>query len=83
MAAALTYWTQSFHTEDAGIRDMLQDIGTEEFTHLEVIAMLIEQHTKKASQNMQDQAYRSTLFAIRGPVRIWSIRRARSGTPAT
>jgi Mn-containing catalase len=67
LSAALTYWTQSFHTDDAGIRDMLQDIGTEEFTHLEVIAMLIEQHTKRASQNLQDRAYRSTLFAVRGP----------------
>ncbi len=67
LSAALTYWTQSFHTEDAAIRDMLQDIGTEEFTHLEIIAMMIEQHTKKASQNVQDKAYRSTLFAIRGP----------------
>lgn len=66
LSAALTYWTQSFHTDDPGIRDMLQDIGTEEFTHLEVIAMLIEQHTKRASQDMQDKAYRSTLFAIRG-----------------
>ena len=66
LTAALTYWTQSFHTEDAGIRDMLQDIGTEEFSHLEVIAMLIEQHTKRASQDAQDQAYKSTLFAIRG-----------------
>ncbi len=67
LTAALTYWTQSFHTEYAGIRDMLQDIGTEEFTHLEVIAMLIEQHTKKASQNAQDRAYKSTLFSLRGP----------------
>lgn len=67
LSAALTYWTQSFHTEDAGIRDMLQDIGTEEFTHLEMIAMMIEQHTMKASQDMQDKAYRSTLFAVRGP----------------
>jgi len=67
LTAALTYWTQSFHTQDAAIRDMLQDIGTEEFTHLEVIAMLIEQHTRNASANMQDRAYTSTLFAIRGP----------------
>ena len=67
LTAALTYWTQSFHTEDAAIRDMLQDIGTEEFSHLEVIAMLIEQHTKRASQDVQDKAYKSTLFAIRGP----------------
>ena len=67
LSAALTYWTQSFHTTDAGIRDMLQDIGTEEFTHLEVIAMLIEQHTRRATQGAQDRAYNSTLFAIRGP----------------
>jgi Mn-containing catalase len=66
LSAALTYWTQSFHTEHAGIRDMMQDIGTEEFTHLEMIAMLIEQHTKRASQDAQDAAYKSTLFSVRG-----------------
>jgi len=66
LTAALTYWTQSFHMDNPGIRDMLQDIGTEEFSHLEIIAMLIEQHTKRASQDAQDQAYKSTLFAIRG-----------------
>jgi Mn-containing catalase len=66
LTAALTYWTQSFHTDDRGIRDMLQDIGTEEFSHLEIIAMLIEQHTQSAKQNVQDAAYRSTLFSLRG-----------------
>lgn len=67
LTASLTYITQSFHTENAGIRDMLQDIGTEELGHLEVVAMLIEQHTKRAASNVQDKAYKSTLFAIRGP----------------
>lgn len=67
LSAALTYLTQSFHTDNAGIRDMLQDIGTEELGHLEVIALLIEQHTKRASADLQDKAYQSTLFAIRGP----------------
>ncbi len=67
LTASLTYLTQSFHTEDAGIRDMLQDIGTEELGHLEVVAMLIEQHTKRAASNVQDKAYKSTLFSIRGP----------------
>ncbi|MGO9392018.1 manganese catalase family protein [Rhodoblastus sp.] len=67
LSAALTYLTQSYHTENAGIRDMLQDIATEEFSHLEVIALLIEQHTERASKNLQDKAYQSTLFAIRGP----------------
>jgi Mn-containing catalase len=67
LTAALTYLTQSFHTDNPGIRDMLQDIGTEELGHLEIVAMLIDQHTKRASQNAQDQAYNSTLFSIRGP----------------
>jgi Mn-containing catalase len=67
LSAALTYLTQSYHTDNPGIRDMLQDIGTEELGHLEVIALLIEQHTNRASVNLQDKAYKSTLFAIRGP----------------
>ena len=67
LTASLTYLTQSFHTENAGIRDMLQDIATEELGHLEMVAMLIEQHTKRAAQDAQDRAYKSTLFAIRGP----------------
>ncbi len=46
------------------LRDMLQDIGTEEFTHLEVIAMLIE-HQERAA-DAQDRAYNSTLFSLRG-----------------
>ncbi len=66
LTASLTYLTQSFHMEDPGLRDMLQDIGTEELGHLEVVAMLIEQHTKRGSQDAQDKAYKSTLFAIRG-----------------
>lgn len=66
LTAALTYWTQSFHVDHPAIRDMLQDIGTEELSHLEMVAMLIEQHTKNAAADMQDKAYRSTLFAIRG-----------------
>ncbi len=66
LTAALTYWTQSFHVDNPAIRDMLQDIGTEELGHLEIVAMLIEQHTRRASQDVQDRAFRSTLFAIRG-----------------
>ena len=33
LTAALQYWVQSFHVEDAAIRDMLQDIAIEEFSH--------------------------------------------------
>src|SRR5207248_1222343 len=64
LTAALTYWTQSFHVENAAIRDMLQDIAIEEFGHLEMVGRMIEQHTEKA--NAKDAAYKSTLFAVRG-----------------
>ena len=42
LSAALQYWVQSFHTEDTEVLDMLQDIATEEFSHLEMIGRLIE-----------------------------------------
>jgi Mn-containing catalase len=43
LTAALQYWVQSFHVENAGIRDMLQDIAIEEFSHLEMVGKLIAQ----------------------------------------
>ena len=63
LTAALQYWTQSFHCENPEIRDMLQDIALEEFGHLEMVGRLIEGHTKKVDQT---EAYKSTLFAVRG-----------------
>ncbi|BAU63687.1 Catalase [Stanieria sp. NIES-3757] len=63
LTAALQYWVQSFHTEDPGIRDMLQDIAIEEFSHLEMVGKLIEVHTKNVDQT---EAFTSTLFAVRG-----------------
>jgi len=63
LSAALQYWVQSFHCENAGIKDMLQDIAIEEFSHLEMVGKLIEAHTKNVDQT---DAYKSTLFAVRG-----------------
>jgi Mn-containing catalase len=63
LTAALQYWVQSLHCEHSGIRDMLQDIALEEFSHLEVVGRLIENHTKNVDQT---EAYKSTLFALRG-----------------
>jgi Mn-containing catalase len=63
LTAALQYWVQSFHCENAAIRDMLQDIALEEFGHLEMVGKLIEAHTKNVDQT---EAYKSTLFAVRG-----------------
>jgi Mn-containing catalase len=41
---------QSFQVENAGIRDMLQDIAIEEFSHLEMVGKLIAQHTSELDQ---------------------------------
>src|ERR1700760_1748560 len=63
LTAALQYWVQSFHVEQPGIRDMLQDIAFEEFSHLEMVGKLIEQHTAKLDE---EDAYASPLFRLRG-----------------
>ena len=63
LTAALQYWVQSFHVEDAGIRDMLQDIAIEEFGHLEMVGKLIAQHTSKLDQT---KVHDAPLFKLKG-----------------
>jgi Mn-containing catalase len=63
LTAALQYWVQSFHVEDETIRDMLQDIAIEEFSHLEMVGKLIAQHTSKIDQS---DVYAAPLFAMKG-----------------
>jgi manganese catalase len=63
LTAGLQYFVQSQHTDDPNLRDMLLDISTEEFGHLEIVSHLIEAHTKGSQQA---QAYQSTLFSVRG-----------------
>lgn len=63
LTAGLQYWVQSFHVDEPSIRDMLQDIAVEEFSHLEMVGRLIEAHTRRTDQTA---AYNSTLFAVRG-----------------
>src|ERR1700761_1207839 len=63
LTAALQYWVQSFHVENAGIRDMLQDIAVEEFSHLEMVGKLIAQHTSKIDQTAVENA---PLFKLKG-----------------
>src|ERR1700761_7837260 len=41
LTAAVPYWGQSFPVENGSIRDMLQDIAIEEFSHLEMVGKLI------------------------------------------
>ena len=63
LTAALQYWVQSFHVENAAIREMLQDIAIEEFSHLEMVGKLIAQHTSKIDQ---EAALKAPLFKIKG-----------------
>jgi Mn-containing catalase len=63
LTAALQYWVQSFHVTHPGIRDMLQDIAMEEFSHLEMVGKLIVQHTAKLDQT---PVYDAPLFQMKG-----------------
>ena len=63
LSAGLQYFVQAQHTDEQSLRDMLLDIATEELGHLEIVAHLIEAHTKGS---MQAEAYKSTLFSVRG-----------------
>src|SRR5215210_2412920 len=41
LAAAMRYFTQGLAEDDAGRKDMLMDIATEELSHLEVIGTIV------------------------------------------
>src|SRR5690349_22020952 len=41
LAAAMRYYTQAVAEEDAGRKDMLYDIATEELSHLEIIGSIV------------------------------------------
>lgn len=41
LAAAMRYFTQAIAEEDAGRKDMLYDIATEELSHLEIIGSIV------------------------------------------
>ena len=63
LTAALQYWVQAFHVTSPAIRDMLQDIAIEEFSHLEMVGKLIVQHTSKIDQT---PVYDAPLFQMKG-----------------
>ena len=46
LAAAMRYFTQAIAETDAGRKDMLFDIATEELSHLEVIGNIVACSTK-------------------------------------
>jgi Mn-containing catalase len=56
LAAAMRYFTQALAEEDAGRKDMLLDIATEELSHLEVIGNIVAMLTKGAKGRLAEGA---------------------------
>lgn len=65
LAAALQYFVQAINCDDVGLKDLLLDIGTEEFSHLEIIGNLARMHLKGMMTNRQE-AEAAPLLAITG-----------------
>lgn len=54
LAAACRYFTQALGDDDAGRRDMLMDIATEELSHLEIIGSLVGMLNKGAKGDIAE-----------------------------
>lgn len=65
LAAAMRYFTQGLGEDDAGRKDMLLDIATEELSHLEVIGTLARAHLKPTKVS-REAADADPLIAICG-----------------
>ena len=56
LAAAMRYFTQGIGEDDAGRKDMLLDIATEELSHLEVIGSIVAMLNKGAKAQLAEGA---------------------------
>lgn len=56
LAAAMRYFTQGLAEEDAGRKDLLLDIATEELSHLEVIGSIVAMLMKGAKGQLAEAA---------------------------
>ena len=65
LAAALQYTVQGLNCEDAGRKDLLMDIGTEEISHLEIIGTLARMHLKPTKKE-RSAAEANPLISIVG-----------------
>jgi len=63
LAAAMRYFTQAIGETDAGRKDMLLDIATEELSHLEVIGSMIVMLTKGVKGKLAEGAGDGELLA--------------------
>lgn len=67
LAAAMRYFTQGLGEDDAGRKDMLLDIATEELSHLEVIGSIVAMLNKGAKAQLPEaQADEAELYAMVG-----------------
>ncbi|MES2981068.1 MAG: manganese catalase family protein [Verrucomicrobiota bacterium] len=65
LAAAMQYSIQGLNSDDAALKDMLMDIGTEELSHLEVVGTLARMHLKPMKTS-REAAEADPLVAIAG-----------------
>ncbi|KQW80752.1 manganese catalase family protein [Brevundimonas sp. Root1279] len=56
LAAAMRYFTQALGEEDAGRKDMLLDIATEELSHLEIIGSIVAMLNRGAKGRIAEAA---------------------------
>jgi len=60
LAAAMRYFTQAIGDEDAGRKDMLIDIATEELSHLEVIGSVVAMLSRGVKARLAEGAEKAT-----------------------
>ena len=65
LAAALQYSIQGLNCDDPERKDLLMDIGTEEFSHLEIVGTLARMHLKPMKKK-RSEAEADPLVAIAG-----------------
>ena len=65
LAAAMQYSIQGLNCDDAGRKDLLMDIGTEELSHLEIVGTLARMHLKPL-KSIREEAEVDPLVAIAG-----------------
>ena len=83
LAAAMQYSIQGLNCDDPERKDLLMDIGTEEFSHLEVVGTLARMHLKPL-KNDRGAAESDPLIAIAGGGGVASATRsATHGRPIT
>lgn len=80
MAASMRYLSQRFHMKNDAVKAILNDIGTEELAHLEMVGTIVHQLTKNASSAEIENSPFATYFIDHGKG-VWPVSAA--GQPFT